>query len=189
MTKEEQEKHEKKKNTIWGDESEAMAFSNFSQLFSKEQYRSARIFSLNGIEYMFPNSEMTNEKTGEFDQIIVVDLAKIVIYVEYKRTFSASHAKRKRQFEHFRDLFEKHFPKGKGWRLVTSYGFSKWPEGDSTRRPCKNCMKYVFLIDDLPGMTAWFDRLIKEGQATFVKSFNKMENVKVDQKDDGEASH
>ena len=50
-------------------------------------------------------------------------------------------------------------------------------------------MKYVFLIDDLPGMTAWFDGLIKDGQATLGKTLTQMENVKVDQMDDSEASY
>lgn len=159
MSPHEQKRYTKKKNTILGDEIEALAFSNFARLLSNWQYKKAKIFSLNGIEYMFPNCDMTAEKTGEFDQIIVVDSIKTVVYVEYKRTFSASHAKRKRQFEHFREFFETNFPSGEGWELVTSYGFKKWPEGGNLR-PCKECEQFVFLVEDLNSMKCWFDTLL-----------------------------
>ena len=163
MTPEEQDKYQKYKHTVLGDESEQMAFSNFSRLFSDRRYDRVRIFSLNGIEYLFPNSDMSREKTGEFDQILVVDVAKIVVYIEYKRTFSAAHAKKKRQFEHFREFFEANFPSGKGWKLVTCYGFAKWPQQGELAvnlRPCADCRPYVFLINDLSDMRKWFDHLM-----------------------------
>ena len=167
MTAEEQEYLQEKVKTIWGDESEKMAFSNFSHLLSEGKYEETKIFSLNGIEYMFPNSNLTEGKTGEFDQIIVVDVIKTVIYVEYKRTFNAAHAKRKRQFEHFRKLFEDHFPHDEGWKLVTSYGFTKWPDqgqSESARRPCKDCERFVFMSNDLNMMKKWLDSLLSKAE-------------------------
>ena len=163
MTPNEQKKFEKNKHTLFGDESERLAFSNFSHLFADRKYNSTKIFSLNGIEFLFPNSDMSKEKTGEFDQVLVVDVAKIVIYIEYKRTFSAAHAKKKRQFEHFRQFFETNFPSGKGWKLVTSYGFTKWPEQGQSAvdlRPCADCRPYVFLINDSKDMRDGFDDLL-----------------------------
>ena len=163
MTADEQKKYEKKKHTIWGDETEKKAFSNFTNILSEGKYKDAKIFSLNGIEYLFPNYDKSKEKTGEFDQIFVMDIAKIVVYVEYKRTFSAAHAKKKRQFEHFREFFESNFPSGEDWKLVTCYGFTKWPQQGnslSALRPCPDCMPYVFMINDLREMRNWLDSLL-----------------------------
>ena len=91
---------------------------------------------------------------------------KAVIYVEYKRTFSSSHARKKRQFEKFGDLLRAHFPADEGWRLVTSYGFAKWPEAregeEESSRPCEKCRDFVFMVSDFEGMKAWFDNSLSK---------------------------
>ena len=83
MTPEQQKEFEKYRKTIIGDDSEAAAFTNFRSLFQKREHKSVRIFSMNGIEFLFPDAEFTKEITGEYDQIIIADTIKTIIYVEF----------------------------------------------------------------------------------------------------------
>ena len=166
MTPEQQAEFEKYRHTILGDDYEESAFSNFARLFRENiRYKKLRIFSMNGTEFLFPDAEMKAEITGEYDQVIVVEAAKVVVYAEYKGTFSGNHARKKRQFERFREHLTNHFPAGEGWKLVTSYGFGKWPEpqdGGVGKRPCRRCEKFTFLVGDYQGIKDWFDNIMGE---------------------------
>ena len=167
MSPEQQAELEKYKLTIVGDDAEATAFANFARLLREKRYRPLRIFTFNGVEFLFPDGSYSKQITGEYDQIIVVDVAKVVVYLEYKRTFSGNHARKKRQFEKFAQHLRNHFPVGEGWRLVTSYGFEKWPEqyeGSGMKRPCDNCRPFVFMIDDYEAMSGWFDNIISQSE-------------------------
>ena len=89
--------------------------------------------------------------------------ARLIVYVEYKATFSANHARKKKQFERFRDLLRNHFPVGQGWRLVTAYGFGRWPrteDGEKCLLPCKKCEKFTFLVDDKEGIGKFLEYLL-----------------------------
>lgn len=162
MTPEQKIEFEKYKHTVIGDDSEAAAFSNFSKLFRREKYEYTRIFSMNGIEFLFPDAEFTKEITGEYDQIIVAEEIKTIVYVEYKATFSGNHARKKQQFIKFRSLLDTHFPIDEGWVLVTSYGFAKYPACDKNNPvvPCATCQKFVFLVQSFPEISAWFNSII-----------------------------
>ena len=159
LTDEQKDEFEKHKNLIMGDESEEAAFTNFARLFRRPEFEDLRIVSFNGVEFLFPDASYRKEITGEYDQIIVVEYVKAVFYVEYKRTFSGNHARKKRQFEKFRSLLQTHFPFGEGWKLVTSYGFSKWPDS-CAEHPWAKCMEHVFMVENYDQMEAWFDNML-----------------------------
>ena len=61
---------------------------------------------------------------------------------------------------------EDHFPIGEDWNLVTSYGFTSWPtettESCPSKRPCHECEKYVFMVNDYGSIKKWFDGLTEE---------------------------
>ena len=72
----------------------------------------------------------------------------------------------------FKKLLDDHLPVGEGWRLVTAYGFSKWPndkkDGSPSMRPCPRCSKNVFLVDDVRShhgnheIPNWYDILSED---------------------------
>ena len=161
MTVEQKQHFAKHKALIKGDESEEASFTNLSRVLSQKRYRKNRIFVFNGVEFLFPDSDFKTGLVGEFDHIIVDESKNAIIYIELKTTFSRSHAIRKRQFEKFRALVQLHFPMGEGWRLVTAYGFTEWPnsmdEGAFARRPCIECAKNVFFVDDPSSIQRWYD--------------------------------
>ena len=160
MTPEQQEFFGPHKNTILGDESECAAFGSFAQLFRQPKYESYRIFSLNGVEFLFPNENSTDGIVGEFDQVFIAQSIRTVMYIEYKVTFSAKHAQKKKQFERFKKLLQSHFPMGDGWRLVFCYGFSRYPDYNGKALPCKNCSPFTFLVNDRAALEEWFDCLL-----------------------------
>ena len=147
-----------------GDESEQSSFSNFAKLFCGAKYAHMRIFLFNGVEFLYPDAKGSKALTGEFDQIIIDESKKAIIYTELKTTFSRSHAVKKRQFERFLELIRCHFPVGMGWKLVTAYGFTEWPakkpdDGSPEMRPCTECAKNVFFVNDFQSIANWYDGL------------------------------
>ena len=163
MTEEQRTHFSKEKALLRGDESERSAFSNFAELFHNKKYSDMHIFLFNGVEFLYPDSKCTKVLTGEFDQVIIDESKKAIIYTELKTTFSRSHAVKKKQFERFLELISCHFPVGQGWRLVTAYGFTEWPtpqeDGSPEMRPCNECAKNIFFVNNLKGIADWYDGL------------------------------
>ena len=117
-----------------------------------------KIVLFTGIEFLFPSVEKDVTLVGEFDHILVIDSLKLIIYCELKATFSRSLAKRKRQFERFKDLLESHFPIGEGWRLATAYGFSRMPDNG---RLCSSCGDNVFFVNQASSLRKWLDQIFR----------------------------
>ena len=170
MTPQQQDHFSKHHHLLKGDESEAAAFTNLCRILRQDKYHKDRIVIFNGTEFLYPSEEVNAEQgsnnakevTGEFDQIFIIPSKKLIIYAELKYTFSKKHAQKKRQFDKFKQLLEMHFPIGPGWRLVTSYGFMAWPNGGDSLRPCQNCSKYIFFMDDCQGIQKWLDGIYEQ---------------------------
>ena len=46
--------------------------------------------------------------------------------------------------------------------MVTAYGFSEWPtpqEDSPEMRPCNECAKNIFFVNNLKGIADWYDGL------------------------------
>ena len=176
MTPEQREHFEAHRKTLVGDESERECFNNLKRLlagcdcseqginrgqhkcFFKRSAERLRIALFSGVEFLFPDADLKKELVGEFDEVLVVDELKLVIYCELKGTFSKSHALKKQQFGRFKALLENHFPIGEGWRLSTVYGFGKLP---GSTKLCKRCSPYVFMMNDFESMRRWFDHTLR----------------------------
>ena len=176
MTDEERERFSKHLATIVGDESEKDCFENFKKIlttcdcskkrrrtdqhkcFYKKYAMNMRTILFNGVEFLFPDAESKKELKGEFDEVQVIDELKLIIYAELKVTFSRNLANKKDQFGRFKELIQSHFPVGEGWRVATSYGFSKLPENG---RLCQECAKYVFFVNKTESMRKWMNNIVK----------------------------
>ena len=185
MTEEQREYFKAEHNLLKGDESEAAFFTSLVNIFRQEKYKQNRIFIFNGVKFLYPGCEIPQSHPeqaetirelqgliGEFDTAIIDESNKLITYVELKYTFSRNHSIKKAQFVRFKKLLDNHLPVGEGWRLVTAYGFSKWPndkeDGSPSMRPCPRCSKNVFLVDDVRSRHAndeipnWYDILSED---------------------------
>ena len=162
MSERERDHFRTKHATIKGTQSEQASFTNFARLFRQREHEAMRIVFFNGVEFLYPDSSFENEMKGEFDQIIIDDSKKVIIYTELKTTFSRKQALKKRQFERFKSLVDTHFPVGEGWKLVTAYGFTEWPkpqDNEPSLRPCTTCATNIFFVIDFESIQAWYKGL------------------------------
>lgn len=182
MTDSQKKELERRLPMIRGTQSEQASFTNFVKLFRQAKYLALRIVFFNGIEFLYPDSAFEKEFKGEFDQIIVDESKKAIIYAELKTTFSKSHAIRKRQFERFKSLVDTHFPVGEGWKLVTAYGFTEWPKsqdnGEPPQRPCEACGKHIFFVNDFGSIQRWYNGLDDQIGAVNNSCDNELESTR-----------
>ena len=195
LTKAQKEELNRHKSVIDGDQSEKACFENVHRLLAEcrcskrrrnqnnhkcimKTRPNLRIFNFSGTEFVFPDQQLKKTLTAEFDNIFIIDELKVIVYCELKGAFSKAQARKKKQFLRFKELIEAHFPVGEGWKLVTSYGFTRYPE--NAKRPCDKCSKFVFLVNDFGSMLRWFENLAERLEPPVTHVGKKTIYTKVD---------